>query len=148
MVRVILCLENSFLRSFEVREKSYIKITLVFKSHSFRASSSLYKYAKHKILPHYYRENEAWCNECCSVTRTKEDVRSDKPENIFSSWYTQRERGISLCEARFQRAWCSKVVAIAVLVGLSEKDSDLRAHKTIAVLQHKCETKLPSAFTF
>jgi len=68
---------------------------------------------------------------------SKEDVRSDKPENIFSLWYTQRERGISLCEARFQRARCSKVEAIAVRPrrSLSEKDSDLRARKTIAVLQ-------------
>lgn len=85
-----------------------------------------------------------------ALRRTKEDVRSDKLVNIFSSWYSQRERGISLCEARFQRARCSKVEAIASSSrrSLSEKDSDLRARKTIAVLQRKCETRLPSVFTF
>lgn len=46
-----------------------------------------------------------------------------------------RERNLFMREARFQRARCSKVEAIAVLAGLSEKDSDLRARKTIAVLQ-------------
>lgn len=72
-----------------------------------------------------------------AFTRTKEDVRSDKPENIFSSWYTQRAREESLYarKTRFQRARCSKVEAIAILVGLSEKASDLRARKTIADLQ-------------
>lgn len=48
------------------------------------------------------------------------------------------ERGISLCERlAFKEARCSKVEAIAVFWPTSQKDSDLRARKTIAVLRRK-----------
>lgn len=90
------CPRNKFFSLIFVEKLYYSVRNLILRKLSLRAMLCL----RESILnmKTYDRDTtmEEWCNECFSIIRMKENVRSDKAENIFSSWYihSARERNL------------------------------------------------------